>query len=92
MQLPMFSKDLFLNSLDLNIFPRQELHELQEACLVLCLIVCAVLYQALQSCKLCGLLPGAGVGAVNDGITGLKNVRGCVWCERVCCVMRVCVV
>ena len=85
MQLPMFSKDQFLNSLDLDIFPRQELHELQEAGLVLCLIVCAVLYQTLQSRKLCGLLPGAGVGAVNDGITGLKNAHGCV-CERGCVV------
>ena len=70
----MVSKNEFLNSLDpLGILPWKKLAQAQEASLVLCLIVVAVLYLALQSCKLYSLLTRARVGPINDGITRLKE-------------------
>ena len=49
-QLPVFGKNELLNPPDLNVFSWQELVQVQEARLVLCLIVVAILYLTLQGC------------------------------------------
>ena len=73
----MVSKNEFLNSLDpLGILPWKKLNQVQEASLVLCLIVVAVLHLALQGRKLYSLLTCARMGPINDGITRLEEGGG----------------
>ena len=75
MQLAMFNKNVLFNSLDLGIFPRQELNQVEETGLVLGLVVVAVLDLALEGGKLDGLLAGTGVGPVNNGVLGLDGEK-----------------
>ena len=71
----MLCKDQSLNSLELDILSWQHLGQVEKARPVLGLIVVAILYLALQCCKLDTLLASARVSAVNDGITGLEGRR-----------------
>ena len=72
----MLGKDEPLGALDLGVLARQELLRREEAGLVLGLVVVAVLHLALQGRKLDGFLAGAGVGPIDDGVTGLRRGGG----------------
>ena len=71
-----FSKNELLNPPDLNVFSWQELVQVQEASLVLCLIVVPIPYLTLQGCQLYGFLTCARVSPINDVITGLEGRKG----------------
>ena len=68
-QLAVLCEDEFLQALKLGVLARQELLQSDGARFVLCLIMIAILHLALQGRKLDGFLTGAGMSAVNDGVT-----------------------
>ena len=67
----MVTEDVLLHTLDTHVLLGQELHQVQEPGLVLCLVVVPVLNLTLEGGELCGFLTSAWVGAVNDSITRL---------------------
>ena len=75
MQLAVVTEDVLLHTLDTHILLGQELHQVQDPGLVLCLIVVTVLNLTLEGSELYGLLTSAWVGAIDDGIMRLKLER-----------------
>jgi len=75
----MIGENVFFYSFDFGVLSGQELHELQEPSLVLGLVVVAVLHLALEGCELDGLVTGAWMGAVHNGIPGLETAGTDGW-------------
>ena len=71
MQLAVVTKDGLLNSLELDVLSWEKLLEREEAWLMLCLVVVAILDLTLEGSELDGLVTSAGVSPVNYGITRL---------------------
>ena len=69
----MLSENVLFDSPDLGVFSRQELNQVEEARLVLSLIMVPVLDLALQGCKYYGFFTSTRVSPINDGIFGLDH-------------------
>ena len=65
----MICENVLFNSLQLGVFSGQELCQLQEAWLVLGLVVVAILDLALERRKLDALLTCAWVSAIHNGVS-----------------------
>ena len=72
-QFAVFPVDEFLDALDLDVLPRQELCQVQETLLVFGLAVVAIGNLTLEGGKLESFFSGAGMSSLHNGIAGLEG-------------------